>query len=278
MIKKLAFLFDEKKEYNLEIIEKAILALSNDSVQIFLSSKIKDFVKNKNVIFFDDINSAVSNSDMAIVFGGDGSTIYFSKLCAGFNKPVLGINTGRIGFLSTIEKSELNKLRLLVDGNYIIENHLLLEVKYNKKSLFVLNEFSIIRNPLSRMMDFEVYKLGEKISSFRADGVIVATPTGSTAYSLSSGGPIIDNDASCVVITPVCPHEISCRPIILPCDQEISIKTQGDAVVNIDGTGDFAKLNGEMITIKKSNFTAKFIRFDKKHIYKNIEKKILKRG
>ena len=128
------------------------------------------------------------------------------------------------------------------------------------------------------MLEFEIYKSGEKIVSFRADGVIVATPTGSTAYSLSAGGPIIDNDANCVAVTPICPHETSCKCIILPCDCEISVKTQGDAAIITDGVGDFAKLDGEIIKIRKSDLSTKFIKFSKNHMYKNIEKKILKRG
>ena len=278
MIKRVAFLFDEKKEYNLEIIKKAVSVFADCGIQIFLSLRMKNYTENENVVFFNDINGAISNSDIAIVFGGDGSIIYFSKLCAKFNKPILGINTGKMGFLSSVEKDELDKLKCLSEGNYLVENHFLIEAKCNKKTFFALNEISIVRNSLSRMMNFEIYKSGEKIMSFRADGVIVATPTGSTAYSFSSGGPIIDNDANCVVIMPICPHEISCRPIVLSCNQEISIKIQGEGVLSADGVGNFAELNSEMINIKKADFMAGFIRFSKNHMYKNIEKKILKRG
>lgn len=277
MIKKVALLFDEKKEYNLKIIENAISVLSDCGVQIFLSSKIKNYIKNKSVNFFDDVNIIIPNIDVAIILGGDGSIIYFSKLCAGFNKPVLGINTGKVGFLSTIEKDELDKLKLLVDGKYIVENHFLLEIKYSGRTFLALNEFVVSRNPLLRMLDFEIYKLEEKIFSFRADGVIITTPTGSTAYSLSAGGPIIDNDADCLAITPVCPHEVSCKCMVIPSNCEISIKTQGEVVLNADGVGEFAGLNGEMIKIKKSDFAVKFIKFSKNHLYENIEKKILKR-
>ena len=278
MIKKIALLFDENKGFKTETIEKAVSVLTSCGMQIFISSKIKGHIKNNNVNFFDDINEMISSSDAAMVFGGDGSIIYFSKLCAKFNKPILGVNTGKIGFLSTIEKSEIDKLKRLVNGDYIIENHFLLEANYNNEKFLVLNEFAVNRGPFSRMLDFEIYKSEGIILSFRADGMIVSTPTGSTAYSFSAGGPIIDNDANCVAVTPVCPQEISCRPIILSCDDEISIKSCGEAILNADGVGKAAKLNGEMIKIKKADAAVKFIRFSKNHFYKNFEKKILKRG
>lgn len=278
MVKKIALLFDENKEFKTETIEKAVSVLAAYDVQIFISSKIKGHIKNNCLNFFDDISEMISSSDASVVFGGDGSIIYFSKLCAKFNKPILGINTGKMGFLSTIEKSEIDKLKRLANGDYITENHFLLEINHNNENFLALNEFAVNRGSFSRMLDFEIYKSGERILSFRADGVIVSTPAGSTAYSFSAGGPIIDNDANCVAVTPVCPQEISCRPIILSCEDEISIKTYGEVILNADSVGKAAKLNGEMVKIKKADAAVKFIRFSKNHFYKNFEKKILKRG
>lgn len=277
MVKKIALLFDEKKAYILETIEKAVLVLSGCGMQIFISSKIKNQIKDRSVIFFDNVYDIIPSVDMVVAFGGDGSIIYFSKLCAGFNKPVLGVNTGKIGFLSGIERCEVDKLRRLSENKCIIENHFLLETEYDGKIFLALNELVISRKPVSRMLDFEIYKSGKKISSFRADGVIVSTPTGSTAYSFSAGGPIIDNEVNCFAVTPICPHEISCKCMILPCDQEILIKTEGEAVLNADGSRDFANINSEFIKIKKSGLIAKFVKFSKNCLYENIEKKILKR-
>lgn len=277
MIKKIALLFDENKEYKTETIEKAASVLAACGLQVFISSKIKGHIKNNGLNFFDDISEMISSSDASLVFGGDGSIMYFSKLCAKFNKPVLGVNTGKMGFLSTIEKDEIDELKRLANGDYITENHFLLEINHNNENFLALNELSVNRGSFSRMLDFEIYKSGERILSFRADGVIVSTPAGSTAYSFSAGGPIIDNNVNCVAVTPVCPQEISCRPIILSCEDEISIKSCGEAILNADGVGKSAKLNGEMIKIKKADAAVKFIRFSKNHFYKNLEKKILKR-
>ena len=278
MIKKIALLFDENKEYKTETIEKAASVLTSCGLQVFISSKIKGHIKNDGLNFFDDISEMISGSDASVIFGGDGSIIYFSKICAKFNKPILGINTGKMGFLSTVEKNETDKLKSLANGDYITENHFLLEVNNNNESFLALNEISVNRGSFSRMIDFEIYKSEERILSFRADGVIVSTPTGSTAYSFSAGGPIIDNDVNCVAVTPICPQEISCRPVILSCDDEILVKSCGEAVLNVDGVGDVAKLNGEFVKIKKADTAVKFIRFSKNHFYKNLEKKILKRG
>ncbi len=172
----------------------------------------------------------VEDADLIIVIGGDGSILRTARLLGGKAPPLLGINTGHLGFLADIPQTEIIPAleRILLKKEYIIESRMRLRstVFKNGASLPMtdaLNDAVLTAGPLARMVEFQISMDGRSIGTFRADGLIVATPTGSTAYSLSAGGPLVLQGLNVMLVNPICPHTLTNRPIVVPADSEIEI-------------------------------------------------------
>jgi NAD+ kinase len=215
-----------------------------------------------NTVTVDEEN-LYSMSDVFVVIGGDGTIIHTAKKAAEFSKPVLGINAGRVGYLAGLEGNDLSKLTNLLSKNYLIKNRMLLSVTVGENEYFCLNDAVISKGPLSRMIDITVNLHGECIS-YRADGLISATPVGSTAYSLSAGGPIVDPDLDSIILTPICPQSLYARPILIAPNEEISIiatpPEETGAYITIDGEKVCPILDGQSVKVKRaSNKRVSFI-------------------
>ena len=160
-----------------------------------------------------DLTAALAGSDAAIAIGGDGTIMHVAKAAAAANCPVLGVNGGHLGFLAGIEPEELEALDGLLVGTYTVDERALLAITVHtaagERTLLAMNEAVVARGSLSRLVDVTVTAAGRTVMTCRGDGVIIATPTGSTAYSLSAGGPVVDPAVACTLITPVCPHKHS---------------------------------------------------------------------
>ncbi len=181
---------------------------------------------------------AVEEADLIIVIGGDGSILRTARLLGEKAPPLLGINTGHLGFLADIPKSEIIPAleRILLKKEYIIESRMRLRPTAFKDGTQisltdVLNDAVLTAGPLARMVEFQISMDGRTVGTFRADGLIVATPTGSTAYSLSAGGPLVLQGLNVMLVNPICPHTLSNRPIVVPADSQIEIDIFPDAEV-----------------------------------------------
>ncbi len=226
-------------------------------------------------------NEIYKKSDVIITVGGDGTIIRFAKLAAKEGKPVIGVNAGRIGFLAQVEPNELHLLKKLKSGEFSMEKRMLLNIDIVengklKSNFTAMNDAVITCGFISRIIDIKAY-FGNECVSYRADGMIISTPTGSTAYSLSAGGPIIDPVTECITITPICSHTLTARPIILSRDAVVKFKAQSlkraDIFFSVDG-----RRAGEIkpyteIIISKSPYTVDLIRLDNKSFYKTISEK-----
>lgn len=236
------------------------IPFAKDAAKILLDS-------GANVLFTKDFEGLVNGtiavteqelyiqSEIFVVIGGDGTIIHTAKKAAEFNKPVLGINAGRVGYLSGLEGNELSKLKNLITGDFEVKNRMLLSVKVGNKEYFCLNDAVISKGPISRMIDITVKLHGEDIS-YRADGIISATPTGSTAYSLSAGGPIVDPDHDSIILTPICPQSISARPIIIDPNEQVEIianpPEDTGAFITIDGEETLPLTPNQSVTIRRA--------------------------
>ena len=206
----------------------------------------------------------------ALVLGGDGSIIEASHRLLGQNVPILGINYGRVGFLAGIEIGESALLGRLFSGDYSVEERMMLEASVTdaagkERGRFdVLNDIVLTNGPVARLIAFDVICDGVLIETCRADGMIFATPTGSTAYSLSAGGPVLDPSVEAVCVTPICPHTLSSRPVIFRGDSDLridNIKNNNASVwLNADGRDELPLYDGDRIRIRRSAFTTKLIR------------------
>ncbi|MBQ0111454.1 MAG: NAD(+)/NADH kinase, partial [Oscillospiraceae bacterium] len=218
----------------------------------------------------NDENS-YNDCDVVIIIGGDGTIIHHAKKAAFFNKPVIGINAGRVGFLSSVEKWELNKLSCLKSGEYQIEERMLLHVEYNGKTYNCLNDAVISKSLASRMLDLDV-SVNSGSMSYRADGLIAATPTGSTAYSLSAGGPLVEPDLSAIILTPICSQWSAAKSIMLSQNNIIKIKVRAPentlATLTVDGESAIEVENdGEVVISKENDISVKFIKISNSGFY-----------
>lgn len=190
-------------------------------------------------------NALSSNADLIIAIGGDGTMLHAAGLAAGGDVPLLGINRGRLGFLADVSPVDmLESLGQVLAGNYTSESRLQLQAKItaadgSQKTALALNDVVLQRRETGRMLDFETRIANKYVNTHMGDGLIAATPTGSTAYALSCGGPIIQPRLDAIVVVPICPHTLSDRPIVIPADQEIEVKLlpreDTKAEISVDG-------------------------------------------
>lgn len=257
---------------------KACIALAK-----FLKEKKLDFFFSEDLSQINYDAKFLTNDQMAkecdiiVIFGGDGTVLHYAKICAKYKTPILAVNVGRVGFLTETENSELNSsIERIILGNYKLEKRTLIKVFVQDKCFDALNECVISRDNKFSLVDFE-YKInnfaGEKL---RSDALIVATPTGSTAYSLSCGGSIVSPEVKCLLITPVNAYTLNSRPLIVSDENsiEVEVKNNHGAYLNIDGEESFRLADNAKVKISKSSLTADFIKFDEGSFYKKLRKKV----
>lgn len=263
-----------------ELTDKIVTELKS------FGAEIKVAQCNANPFSFSDVSELLSFCDVAIAVGGDGTTLNIAKQASFMNKATLGINAGRLGFMSGLEKNELDLLKCLATGDYTTEERMMLraEIKKNNSILgtyHCLNDAVISRGDLARLIDINVTSEGREITKTRADGIIVSTPTGSTAYSMAAGGPVLSPDNTCFVVTPICPHSLINRSIVFASDKVLTLSLANDknnkTFLSIDGEQSIPISSDTDILISKSEFTAKLIKIKPDNFYEILNKKILER-
>ena len=234
---------------------------------------------------FFDTDELIENCDIVIVVGGDGTTLNVAKAASLHNKLTLGINAGRLGFMSGLERDELSLLNRLVSGDYEVEKRMMINARLMSENgiqdFICLNDAVITRGDLARLIDVTVKSDGRVITKNRADGMIIATPTGSTAYSMAAGGPVVSPDNSCFVVTPICPHSLVNRSIVFSSDKELEITVENDknntSYLSIDGEKSVTVTKNSKIIISKSEYVAKLIKIKPESFYEILNKKLLER-
>ena len=220
--------------------------------------------------------------DCAIVIGGDGSLIEMARLVKS-EIPILGINMGTLGYLTEVEISDLDEaIGKILDGNYQIESRMMLEGSFEKAdSDIALNDIVVSRKGDLRVIHFNIYVDGAFLNSYEADGMIVSTPTGSTAYNLSAGGPIVEPTASMIVLTPICSHALNTSSIVLPAEDEIVIEIgegrngrEEEVFVTFDGADVVELRTGDKVTITKSQHETKLMKLSKVSFLEILRRKM----
>lgn len=215
--------------------------------------------------------------DAIVSVGGDGTLLRANALALEYDLPVLGINVGRVGFLTEVEMDELEAAcqRLKCD-DFAIENRMMLEIRSKDRVDLALNDVVISRGGYSRLIGIDAWVDQDPIGRFMADGLIVSTPTGSTGYSLSAGGPIVCPELECMLMTPICAHSLQHRPVVTSAGQAITIRLSDDvhAMVSVDGMEPYSFSPGEQITITRADRFARFIRLQPKSFFSKIRVKL----
>lgn len=244
--------------------------------------------KNKIILSFSaeygEESELIADCDIVIAIGGDGTIIRCAGLCAAFNKPILGINCGRLGFMAALEHTELEKLALLKEGKYTKSRRMMLSAFVYKGekltgSFNALNDIVLSKCSGSKIADFEVSKEDRLISSLRADGIIFSTPTGATAYSMSAGGPIIEPELECIEFTQICPHSLFARSMIFSRDSILNIRCHANsdakADLTIDGNHVFDIGVNDRVMIKRSDNYIELIDIIGGSFFNSINRKLM---
>lgn len=216
--------------------------------------------------------------DIAIVIGGDGTLLGVAPQCAKHSVPVVGINLGKVGFLTEVEEAELeDAVGRVLSGDYVTEKRMLLKVRINdeEKGYHALNDTVITKPDGIKLLDVDLYSGDELVYHYRADGLVIATPTGSTGYSISAGGPVVDPTMNLYIATPICAHMLSTRSAVLPADKEVTVGISNDsAIVSTDGERKVVITPNDRVRISKSNYTLDLIKLGKTNFYTTLIKKL----
>lgn len=225
-------------------------------------------------------------ADMLLVLGGDGSMLSVAVHAAEVGKPVFGINLGHLGFLTAIERDELSSLSELAKGNYTVEERFMLDVEimsgFTAFRAKALNDVVISGNGPARMAEFTLSENDERLLGYRADGLIIATPTGSTAYSYAAGGPVCTPSSNLICVTPICPHTLLRGSVIFSPDAVLTLsgKTKGensDICVTVDGKNSATLPADTVIRVKRSEHTAKIVKLGQGRFFDILETKLNKK-
>ncbi|MBQ3489352.1 MAG: NAD(+)/NADH kinase [Clostridia bacterium] len=287
--KKIAIFQNSEYDQEYSYTKRAVRILSENGIFSYLSETARPFFENETlqVNFFENTDQMMEEAEMILVLGGDGTMIDHCIRAAEKDKPAIGINLGHLGFLMALERTETEKLSALAEGNFSVETRMLLEAEIvlDGKILHsqrILNDVVIASGIRSKIAEFSLICTPGGKLDYRADGIIIATPTGSTAYSFSAGGPIIDPLASIVSVKPICPHSLLSRAVLLSPETELSVSgrtrdVMTDIHVTMDGKNACLVPKEAVIHIKKSQYTAKIIKIGANRFYDILETKLNKK-
>ena len=279
---------------NYNITEKALAAATvadkfikfDCEVLIFASAKerLSRLRRLRPEFVFASVDEVYAGADILVILGGDGTILEGARRAALTGTPILGINLGRLGFMAELEMDEIGLLSRLFDGNYSIDERAMLGVEMidtkgqRKLASFALNDAVVTGGSVARIVDLELLEGGEQVTTYRADGLIVATPTGSTAYSMSAGGAICDPSLACFCVTPICPHSLTAKPMVFAGDAKLAIKNihvrDKKLLLTVDGKMTYDLYRGDVVQIEKSSVETKLVRFCSQGFYSTLRQKM----
>ncbi len=271
---KIALIPNLEKSGSLEVATEAVRILKYEAASVYSTEERigADFMAEDEIY---------KNCDIIVTVGGDGTIIRSAKKAAIYSKAVLGINVGRLGFLAEVERDKLSVLTRLLKGEYTVSPRFMVNAKaYENDRLIAdgiaLNDAVIASESIAQLLDIEVGISSETLS-YRSDGLIISTPTGSTAYSMSAGGPIIDPSVRCFAVTPICSHSLDTRPMIIGEEEKLVLRLPSDsrknAAFSLDGRFCCNVDKNVRIEITKADCDALFINLNGNGIYKTLSKK-----
>ncbi len=271
------------------IINDIFVFFNKNNVEMIIESHFLMMLNERKIVenkykTFTSHTELDSSFDMLISIGGDGTILRAATLVQDSGVPILGINAGRLGFLATVQKENIATfLQLVLDKKYTISKRTLLSLSSSSpnKSIeemnFAMNEITVSRKDTTSMITIDTYLNGEYLNSYWADGLIISTPTGSTGYSLSCGGPILTPDVKSLVITPLAPHNLNARPLVVPDETEIRLKVTGreaNYLVSLDSRVTSVK-NESTLTLKKTPFEINMVEIQGETFLKTLRNKLL---
>lgn len=278
------YYIEEKAQAAIAVANKLISLGVEVIIPVSARDRLYKMNKSRREFRYMTFEKMYSNAQLIIVLGGDGSILEASKNASPRGIPILGINLGRVGYMAELELSEIDKLSEVVEDNYLIDERAMLDIEIKNiesdkiVKAIALNDAVISNGSIARIVDIELYEEDNLISSYRADGLIVSTPTGSTAYSMSAGGPIAHPQIQCFCVTPVCSHSLMSRPLLFPDNSVLKIKNvckrEKMLYLTVDGKSSYEVHLNDMVTITKSNVATKLVRLKYCCFYEKLRTKM----
>ena len=282
---KIAIQVNLTREYAFDVTNDVCRELENLGTEIYMESSLKEYFSDFPIIFYEN-EDVLAECDLFIAIGGDGTIIHAAHDAAKFDKEILGINAGNLGFLAGLEKHELHLLKNLIDKNYTIDKRMMLCVEHyiNGKLVskhYCLNDAVVARGNSLRLCDISVECNGNSVNDYFADGVILATPTGSTAYSLSAGGPVVEPTIESIILTPICTHSLFARSLIFRPESQLTVKIGNpelcSPLISCDGENSAEIKEGSTLVIRRANRYSKIIRIKAESFTDVLSKKMIER-
>ena len=283
----LALFSQEINESVNDVVQSFFISKFSKESKFYVEKKLYDqlaFDGDLELIPFSKSKDLDSSIDLLVSIGGDGTFLRTIEYVRDLNIPVMGINTGNLGFLATIKKENLDQaVEKIYNKKFKVENRSVIKVNSEEiglpKNLFpyALNEISVVRKDTTSMINIKTSLDGNHLNTYWADGLIISTPTGSTGYSLSCGGPVISPSSGSLVLTPISPHNLNARPLVISDETKIELSVSGreeNHLLSID-SNIFTVQNQTKITIEKPNFDFKIAHFSNNNFYKTLKEKLL---
>lgn len=288
-MKTIGIMTNREKDEDLKYTKLLVEFLLLKNIEINISYDIlKELKLNSAINSTLDDDAVLQNSEVIICLGGDGTFLRVARHAYIYDKPILGINLGTLGFLTEVDKNDIkSSIEKLLSGEYRIEERMMLEATIMENDRFVaqgvaLNDVVVSRVALSRILHLNTYINNQFMDSFPGDGLIISSPTGSTAYSLSAGGPIVEPDVEMMIITPICPHILYTRSFVTSGERVVKVivgeSFLNNAMVTLDGQKGYRISGGYSIEIKKSPHTVKIIQLNNRNFFHILRTKIYDRG
>ena len=272
---------NQNKPSAIEVAKQLIDLLESKGVTVWIDSDVADKVGRRDISL--PVDEFPGRVQLVFVLGGDGTLLGIARKLAVHDLPILGINLGHLGFLSEEEPNDLpNAVERVLQGDYHLEKRMMLEASVIRNGQVIhqgiaLNDVGIAKGSFGRMVTLSVYVDDMYVDKYSGDGLILSTPTGSTAYSLSCGGPIVSPHINVILITPICPHTLSSRPIIIQKDQEIRVEvsaTHNDIGMTIDGQVGFILEVGDQIIVRKSPHYTTLMKWQERGFFDVLRQKL----
>ena len=266
-------------------IQKILSLLNQREGEILIDRSFYDFLtKGQHLdLDVDEVFTGDDfDADFAVSMGGDGTLLKTAARVGRKNIPIIGVNIGRLGFLADVNPTELERaIANLYSGDYVVSEHAILVAESDgapiKECPYALNDIAVLKRDTASMIAIRTSVNGEYVITYQADGLIVTTPMGSTAYSLSNGGPIITPETDIICLTPVAPHSLNVRPIVVPDNSVVTLKVESRShnfLIAVDGRSESLP-EGTLITIRKADYTAKVVRFCDHRYFSTLREKMM---
>jgi len=283
-ISKVGLIINYHKRQPIQLGKEIIEWLKVNNIEVLAP---KEDAYHLNIESGKDIKDFCTRVDVVIVLGGDGTFLRAARYIAGFEIPILGVNLGYLGFLTEIEVGEIYfYLEKMLKGDYYIEERMMLSGQVKRSEEWVgkfhaLNDFVINKGSFARLITLDTFLGDEFVASYSADGIIISTPTGSTAYSLSAGGPIVHPTLNACIITPICPHSLYTRPIVIPPTKIVKVQVRAvkaEAMLTVDGQYGFNLENQDEVWIEKAEYVTRLIRVKGRKFFQVMREKLKSDG